>query len=39
MLDLKLVQKQPEILERNLKVRHSKLSIEDFQKLDGKWPC
>ena len=36
MLDLKLVQKQPEILERNLKVRHSKLSIEDFQKLDGK---
>lgn len=36
MLDLKLVQKQPEILAKALRDRHSKLTIEDFQELDGR---
>lgn len=36
MLDLKLVQKQPEVLARALRDRHSPLTIEDFQALDGR---
>jgi len=36
MLDLKLVQKQPEVLAKALRDRHSKLTIEEFQELDGR---
>lgn len=36
MLDLKLVQKQPEILAKALRDRHSKLTVEEFQELDGR---
>lgn len=36
MIDLKLAQKQPEILAEALRKRHSMLKVEDFQKLDEK---
>ena len=36
MLDLKLVQKQPEVLAKALRDRRSKLTIEEFQELDGR---
>lgn len=36
MLDLKRIQKQPEILAKALKDRHSSLTIEDFQKMDAE---
>ena len=36
MLDLKLVQKQPEVLAKALRDRCSKLTIEEFQELDGR---
>ncbi len=36
MLDLKLIQKQPEILAKALRDRHSKLSIDEFQELDAE---
>lgn len=34
MIDLKMAQKQPEILAKALADRHSSLNIEDFRKLD-----
>ncbi|MBQ1845878.1 MAG: serine--tRNA ligase [Desulfovibrio sp.] len=36
MLDLKLVQKQPEVLAKALRDRRSKLTIDEFQELDGR---
>lgn len=36
MIDLKLVQKQPEVLEKALKARCSDLSVEEFLQLDGR---
>lgn len=36
MIDLKLAQKNPEILAKALADRHSPLDIQDFQKLDEK---
>lgn len=36
MIDLKLAQKQPQILADALKNRHSKLDIQEFLVLDGK---
>lgn len=36
MIDLKLAQKQPEILAKALADRHSHLDVEEFRKLDGK---
>ncbi|MBQ7585574.1 MAG: serine--tRNA ligase [Desulfovibrionaceae bacterium] len=36
MLDLKLVQKNPEILAKALKDRHSELDVQEFQKLDNQ---
>ena len=36
MIDLKLVQKNPEILAEALKNRHSELSVDEFLKLDGR---
>ncbi len=36
MLDLKLLQKNPEILEKALKKRHSTLNVAEFQSLDVK---
>lgn len=36
MIDLKLAQKQPEILAKALADRHSSLNVEDFVRLDGK---
>ena len=34
MIDLKLVQKNPDILAQALKVRHSQLDVAEFEKLD-----
>ncbi len=36
MIDLKLVQKQPEVLAKALADRHSDLSVDAFLELDGK---
>ncbi|MBQ9537518.1 MAG: serine--tRNA ligase [Desulfovibrionaceae bacterium] len=36
MLDLKLVQKNPEILAKALKDRHSDLDVAEFQQLDAR---
>ena len=36
MIDLKLVQKNPEILAEALKNRHSELSVDEFLRLDGR---
>ncbi len=36
MLDLKLLQKNPEILQQALKKRHSKLDVSEFLTLDAK---
>lgn len=36
MIDLKLVQKQPEVLAKALADRHSDLNVADFQALDGR---
>ncbi|WP_165175943.1 serine--tRNA ligase [Desulfovibrio sp. ZJ369] len=36
MIDLKLVQKQPEVLAKALADRHSDLNVADFQTLDGR---
>ncbi|MDO5537488.1 MAG: serine--tRNA ligase [Desulfovibrionaceae bacterium] len=36
MLDLKRIQKQPEVLAKALKDRHSSLTIEEFQKMDAE---
>lgn len=36
MIDLKLVQKNPELLAKALADRHSPLSVDDFLKLDGR---
>ncbi|WP_165066179.1 serine--tRNA ligase [Desulfovibrio sp. ZJ200] len=36
MIDLKLVQKQPEVLAKALADRHSDLDVADFQTLDGR---
>lgn len=36
MIDLKLAQKQPQVLADALKNRHSKLDIQEFLTLDGK---
>ena len=34
MIDLKLIQKNPEVLAKALADRHSELNVEEFQKLD-----
>lgn len=36
MIDLKLAQKQPEILAKALADRHCAVSVDEFQKLDGR---
>ncbi len=36
MLDLKRIQKQPEVLAKALQDRHSSLTIEEFQKMDAE---
>ena len=36
MIDLKLVQKNPELLAKALADRHSSLSVDEFLKLDGR---
>lgn len=36
MLDLKLLQKQPEIVEQALKARNSDVKVADFQRLDAR---
>lgn len=36
MIDLKLVQKNPELLAKALAERHSSLSVDEFLKLDGR---
>ena len=36
MIDLKLVQRQPEVLAKALADRHSDLSVDAFLELDGK---
>ena len=36
MIDLKLVQKNPELLAKALADRHSSLSVDEFLTLDGR---
>ena len=36
MIDLKLAQKQPEIVEKALRERHSKLDMQEFRNLDER---
>ena len=36
MLDLKLLQKNPEVVAAALAKRHSKLSVQTFEELDGR---
>ena len=36
MIDLKLVQKQPEVLGKALADRHSDLNVNDFLRLDAR---
>ncbi|MBD5626003.1 MAG: serine--tRNA ligase [Desulfovibrio sp.] len=36
MIDLKLAQKQPEVVEKALKERHSKLDMQEFRALDER---
>ena len=36
MLDLKLLQKQPEVVAKALADRHSSVSVEEFQELDAR---
>ena len=36
MLDLKLLQKHPEVVAKALADRHSNISVDDFLKLDER---